>query len=68
MQQHHSKQRKCSVKEAESKEEKERTGKEELVTEGGAGREGVNERWHAGHLNAKAEGIDSESETPVCKT
>lgn len=26
-----------------------------------------NERWHAGHLNAKAEGIDSVSASPVCK-
>lgn len=40
MQQLHSKQRKGSVKEAESKEEKERTGEEELVTEGGRGGRG----------------------------
>lgn len=34
---------------------------------GGFRGEGGNERWHAGHLNAKAEGIDSVSASPVCK-
>lgn len=34
---------------------------------GGGGRWVGNERWHAGHLNAKAEEIDSVSASPVCK-
>ena len=42
-------------------ERKDRRGRGLGVSRGG------NERWHAGHLNAKAEGIDSVSASPVCK-
>lgn len=49
------------VMQAGSEEEKERTG--EKIRDLWGRSLGINERWHAGHLNAKAEGNDLVSIT-----
>lgn len=55
-----------SARQSKKAESKEKRGREVFVTRRG------NERWHADHLNAKAEGIDCERllklASAVCKT